>query len=51
MAFLVNLLMCLFVAVINCYEVPPAKLEAIYPKGLRVSVPGLYIFVFWTFEI
>lgn len=26
-----------------CYEVPKAKLEAIYPKGLRVSIPGRYI--------
>lgn len=22
------------------YQVPPAKLEAIWPKGLRVSIPG-----------
>lgn len=22
------------------YHVPPAKLEAIHPKGLRVSIPG-----------
>ena len=28
-------------ASILCYEVPPAKLEAIYPKGLRVTVPGM----------
>ncbi|CAH2039319.1 unnamed protein product, partial [Iphiclides podalirius] len=30
------------------YEVPPAKLEAIYPKGLRVSVPddGYSLFAF-----
>ncbi|XP_026327898.1 beta-1,3-glucan-binding protein-like [Hyposmocoma kahamanoa] len=30
------------------YEVPPAKLEAIYPKGLRVSVPddGFSLFAF-----
>ncbi|KAJ8715918.1 hypothetical protein PYW08_013203 [Mythimna loreyi] len=31
-----------------CYEVPPAKLEALYPKGLRVSIPddGYSIFAF-----
>lgn len=33
---------------ILCYEVPPAKLEAIYPKGLRVTVPddGYSLFAF-----
>lgn len=25
------------------YTVPPAKLEAIWPKGLRVSVKGTYL--------
>lgn len=25
------------------YELPHAKLEAIYPKGLRVSIPGEYL--------
>ncbi|XP_037972472.2 beta-1,3-glucan-binding protein [Plutella xylostella] len=31
-----------------CYEVPPAKLEAIYPAGLRVSIPddGFSLFAF-----
>ncbi|XP_060802616.1 uncharacterized protein LOC106133430 [Amyelois transitella] len=31
-----------------CYEVPLAKLEAIYPKGLRVSIPddGFSLFAF-----
>ncbi|XP_045536217.1 beta-1,3-glucan-binding protein-like [Papilio machaon] len=45
--FNLNLFVCLFVA-INCYEVPPAKLEAIYPKGLRVSIPddGFSLFAF-----
>lgn len=40
------------------YEVPPAKLEAIYPKGLRVSIPGICLFiemigllVYWFFII
>ncbi|CAH0730014.1 unnamed protein product, partial [Brenthis ino] len=33
---------------VNAYTVPPAKLEAIYPKGLRVSVPddGFSLFAF-----
>lgn len=26
--------------VVSGYELPPARLEAIYPKGLRVSIPG-----------
>lgn len=30
----------LFVSFVTGYEVPEAKLEAIYPKGLRVSIPG-----------
>lgn len=36
------LLFC-FVSAACCYVVPPAKLEALYPKGLRVSVPGKVI--------
>ncbi|XP_023940943.2 beta-1,3-glucan-binding protein 1 [Bicyclus anynana] len=33
---------------VRCLEVPPAKLEAIYPKGLRVSIPddGYSLFAF-----
>lgn len=40
-------LLCFFICV-SCYEVPPAKLEAIWPKGLRVSVPddGYSLFAF-----
>ena len=30
---------CGIVAICQAYEVPPAKLEALHPKGLRVSVP------------
>lgn len=41
--FVICLLFSLFLATsVSCYEVPPAKLEAIYPKGLRVSIPGLF---------
>ncbi|XP_061728215.1 beta-1,3-glucan-binding protein 1-like [Cydia pomonella] len=42
------LYLCVCVSVVVCYEVPPAKLEAIYPKGLRVSVPddGFSLFAF-----
>ncbi|CAH2090812.1 unnamed protein product [Euphydryas editha] len=38
----------LFIHSTLCYEVPPAKLEAIYPRGLRVSIPddGFSIFAF-----
>ncbi|XP_073946827.1 beta-1,3-glucan-binding protein 1-like isoform X2 [Choristoneura fumiferana] len=41
-------LLCCFVGLTFCYEVPSAKLEAIYPKGLRVSVPddGFTLFAF-----
>ncbi|XP_041986489.1 beta-1,3-glucan-binding protein 1-like isoform X2 [Aricia agestis] len=41
------LLFTLFVGV-HCYEVPQAKLEAIYPTGLRVSIPdeGFTLFAF-----
>lgn len=31
------------------YTVPPAKLEAIYPRGLRVTVPGMLFFCFSYF--
>nr|XP_034831536.1 uncharacterized protein LOC117988493 [Maniola hyperantus] len=33
---------------VQCYDVPKAKLEAIYPKGLRVSIPddGYSLFAF-----
>ncbi|KAJ2943585.1 hypothetical protein O0L34_g16694 [Tuta absoluta] len=33
---------------VKCYEVPPARLEAIWPKGLRVSIPddGFSLFAF-----
>nr|AXS59132.1 glucan-binding protein 3 [Leguminivora glycinivorella] len=42
------LYLCVCASVVVCYEVPPAKLEAIYPKGLRVSVPddGFSLFAF-----
>ncbi|XP_072947822.1 beta-1,3-glucan-binding protein-like [Epargyreus clarus] len=38
----------LCVNLVRCYEVPTAKLEAIYPRGLRVSIPddGFSIFAF-----
>ncbi|KAL0822263.1 hypothetical protein ABMA28_004385 [Loxostege sticticalis] len=48
-------LICLFALIAYCaaqrpgqYQVPPAKLEAIYPRGLRVSVPddGFSLFAF-----
>lgn len=30
---------------VNCcsadYDVPPAKVEVFYPKGFRVSIPGI----------
>ncbi|XP_045450696.1 beta-1,3-glucan-binding protein-like [Melitaea cinxia] len=37
-----------FIHSTRCYEVPQAKLEAIYPKGLRVSIPddGFSLFAF-----
>ncbi|XP_026734112.1 beta-1,3-glucan-binding protein-like [Trichoplusia ni] len=40
--------LCLANPVISQYKVPPAKLEAIYPKGLRVSIPddGFSLFAF-----
>lgn len=28
------------ISVVCGYELPPARLEAMYPKGLRVSIPG-----------
>ncbi|KAF9408554.1 hypothetical protein HW555_011796 [Spodoptera exigua] len=37
---MVSWLFC--VDLVYSYEVPPAKLEAIYPKGLRVSIPETY---------
>lgn len=43
------LCLCLFgTDLVNSYEVPPAKLEALYPKGLRVSIPddGFSLFAF-----
>lgn len=42
---LVYLILICSVIILNsvlCYDVPPAKLEAIHPKGLRVSIPGIY---------
>lgn len=41
--------LCLIKA--SAYTVPPAKLEAIYPKGLRVTVKGMLIssFVLYYF--
>ncbi|XP_046968986.1 beta-1,3-glucan-binding protein-like [Vanessa cardui] len=46
--FLVGLLACFGIHLTQCYKVPPAKLEAIYPKGLRVSIPddGYTLFAF-----
>ncbi|XP_049874241.1 beta-1,3-glucan-binding protein 1-like [Pectinophora gossypiella] len=42
------LVFCLHLVLVQCYEVPPAKLEAIWPKGLRVSIPddGFSLFAF-----
>ncbi|XP_032520412.2 beta-1,3-glucan-binding protein 1-like [Danaus plexippus] len=36
------------IKIVICYEVPEAKLEAIYPEGLRVSIPddGYSLFAF-----
>ncbi|XP_047026780.1 beta-1,3-glucan-binding protein-like [Helicoverpa zea] len=47
----VSVLFLIFVLSVNsgfCYEVPAATLEAIYPKGLRVSIPddGFSLFAF-----
>lgn len=38
------------IKIVICYEVPEAKLEAIYPEGLRVSIPG-FSFYFYYFII
>ena len=40
--FLISLF---FLNIVVCYEVPPAKLEAIFPLGLRVSIPGILLFI------
>lgn len=46
-AYVLSLLYLFSFNYVLCYEVPPAKIEAIYPKGLRVSIPGLfYIFLY-----
>ncbi|XP_075978715.1 beta-1,3-glucan-binding protein 1-like [Anticarsia gemmatalis] len=44
----VFLFLCFVLSVVVGYEVPPAKLEAIWPKGLRVSIPddGFSLFAF-----
>lgn len=38
------LALCLLKTAYQAYQVPPAKLEAIYPKGLRVSVKGMIFY-------
>ncbi|CAH2090809.1 unnamed protein product [Euphydryas editha] len=42
------LALCQLKTTYQAYQVPPAKLEAIYPKGLKVSVPddGFSLFAF-----
>ncbi|XP_050351731.1 beta-1,3-glucan-binding protein 1-like [Nymphalis io] len=46
--FSIGLIGCFGIHLTQCYEVPPAKLEAISPKGLRVSIPddGFSLFAF-----
>ncbi|CAG4946617.1 unnamed protein product [Parnassius apollo] len=48
---IVNVIITFFIycdVLIQAYTVPPAKLEAIYPQGLRVSIPddGFTLFAF-----
>ncbi|GBP49633.1 Beta-1,3-glucan-binding protein [Eumeta japonica] len=45
---IIGLFLCAFVPETTSYEVPPAKLEAIHPKGLRVTVDddGFSLFAF-----
>ncbi|XP_045536216.1 beta-1,3-glucan-binding protein-like [Papilio machaon] len=49
--YIIHLMLALFIyssGLVEAYTVPPAKLEAIYPRGLRVSIPddGFTLFAF-----